>query len=72
LAIVSVLKISSFLAFVVGVFTMWHIISSFRREEGCQVKSGSLLSLPVDLALEMATKRAPGFLDSNASSCYLG
>lgn len=60
------LKISLFLVVVVGVFTQWHILSSFTRNEGCKAKSESLLFFPVDLARERATQRAPGLLDSNA------
>lgn len=40
--------------------------SSFTRTDGCQAKSGSNVPVPADLALDKATKSAPGFLDSKA------
>jgi hypothetical protein len=58
------LSISTDRAFVVAVHTLWQIRSSFSWIDGCHAKSGSYVSFPEHLALDNATKRPPGFLDS--------
>ena len=59
------LLVSCVLAKPVGVFTLWQSLSSFTKTDECHVQSGGDVLLPTDFALERATKRASGFLDSN-------
>ena len=40
-------------------------MSSFTKTDECHAKYGGDVLLPADFALERATKRASGFLDSN-------
>jgi hypothetical protein len=40
-------------------------LSSFTKIDECHAKSGGDVLLPADFALERATNRALGFLDSN-------
>jgi hypothetical protein len=40
-------------------------MSSFTKTDECHAKYGGDVLLPADFALERATKRVPGFRDSN-------
>jgi hypothetical protein len=47
------------------VFILRQSLSSFTKTDECHAKSGGDVLLPADFALERATQRASGFLDSN-------